>query len=63
MWIMLSNNITRKPRCADITGREQEVLRGPFIYVIVLLLATVLYWRNNVVGLIAVSQVQTDSWM
>jgi hypothetical protein len=32
------------------SGNPAEVLRGPFIYVLVLLLSTLVYWRENVVG-------------
>jgi len=32
------------------SGNPAEVLQGPFIYTIVLLLATVFYWRTNVVS-------------
>lgn len=53
------SSTTHSPACLPAClVPVQEVLRGPFIYVLVLLLATVLYWRENVVGLIAVSQVR-----
>ncbi|KAG8458825.1 hypothetical protein KFE25_005252 [Diacronema lutheri] len=38
------------------SGERSEVLRGPFIYVLVLLGATVLCWRASAVGVVAIAQ-------
>ncbi len=45
------------------SGNPAEVLRGPLIYVVILLLSTVLFWRTNVVGLVAVSQMAAGDGM
>lgn len=39
------------------SGNPAEVLRGPLIYVFILLFATLLFWRTSPVGLVAVAQV------
>lgn len=38
------------------SGARGEVLKGPFIYVLVLLAATVLCWRQSAVGVLAIAQ-------
>ncbi len=40
------------------SGNPAEVLRGPLIYVIVLIFATLLFWRSSPIGLVAVAQVR-----
>ena len=35
------------------TGNRREILRGPLFYGIVFVVLTVIYWRNNPVGIIA----------
>lgn len=40
------------------SGNPAEVLRGPLIYVFILLFATLLFWRTSPVGLVAVAQVK-----
>ena len=35
------------------TGDRREILRGPLFYGIVFVLATLLYWKNNQIGIIA----------
>lgn len=37
------------------SGDSQELLKGPLFYVVVLIAATLLFWRQNPAGLIAVS--------
>lgn len=38
------------------SGDRAEVLKGPFIYVLVLLTATVFCWRDSAIGVLAISQ-------
>lgn len=45
------------------SGNPSEVLRGPLLYVIILLLSTLLYWRDNLVGIVAVSQMAAGDGM
>jgi dolichol kinase len=45
------------------SGNPAEVLRGPLLYVIILLLSTLLFWRGSVVGLVAVSQMAAGDGM
>lgn len=45
------------------SGNPAEVLRGPLIYVFILLLSTLLYWRTSVIGLVAVSQMAAGDGM
>lgn len=45
------------------SGNPAEVLRGPLIYVVILLLATVVFWRESVVGLVAVAQMAAGDGM
>lgn len=57
-----NTNNTKKPAglvaAISRSGNPAEVLRGPLIYVFVLLFATLLFWRTSPVGLVAVAQVQ-----
>lgn len=45
------------------SGNPAEVLRGPLLYVIILLLSTLCFWRESVVGLVAVSQMAAGDGM
>ncbi|GAB5030406.1 phosphatidate cytidylyltransferase [Nannochloropsis oceanica] len=45
------------------SGNPAEVLRGPLIYVIVLLLSTLSFWRESMVGLVAISQMAAGDGM
>lgn len=37
------------------TARCRELLRGPLIYVVAMVFATVVFWRNSPVGVVAIS--------
>jgi phytol kinase len=36
-------------------ARRRELLRGPLIYVMAMVFATVVFWRNSPVGVVAIS--------
>ena len=64
---LTSTTIKKKPSglvaAISRSGNPAEVLRGPLIYVIILLLSTLLFWRGSVVGLVAVSQMAAGDGM
>eukprot|EP01031_Cornospumella_fuschlensis_P027916 gene27917-33712_t len=55
-----SNNVTSNDKelvaAVSRTGRKEEALGGPFIYAIVLFLATACFFRSSPVGIVAVCQ-------
>ena len=45
------------------SGDPLEILRGPFIYVVVLFLVTIFCWRESIIGIVAISQLAAGDGM
>lgn len=45
------------------TGEEKEALEGPFVYVIVLFFSILLFWRDNMIGISALSTMAAGDGM